>query len=155
MHQKRRWIVSAVRGPEDLAKLLTDYTWTLCSGFAVAGHSHEPPPPAMRITSMPVDPLAPDWGERLNRLKPQDLYGQEGIAFTHGIVAEILACLPDGRTRNVSLYLNSPESRHIYLGPNDIAEFVDFHASEFTLYKRATEMGYLPTDPDTSPPNDV
>jgi hypothetical protein len=42
--------------------------------------------------------------------------------FTFGIVAEILTVLPDGRTRNVSLYLYDPERREIFLGPNGIPE---------------------------------
>src|SRR5438105_3847559 len=38
MHAHRRWGVSAVRSPEDLAHLLTQQTWTLCTGFFVEGH---------------------------------------------------------------------------------------------------------------------
>jgi hypothetical protein len=64
--------------------------------------------------------------------------------FTFGIVAEILRVLPDGRTRNVSLYLYDAEREEIFLGPNGIPEFVDFHCSEIELYKRATDMGYSP-----------
>ena len=64
--------------------------------------------------------------------------------FTFGIVAEILTVLPDGRTRNVSLYLYDPGRKEIFLGPNGIPEFVDFHCSEIELYKRATDMGYTP-----------
>src|SRR5262249_26316220 len=64
--------------------------------------------------------------------------------FGFGIVAEILTVLPDGRTRNVSLYLYDPERKEIFLGPNGIPEFVDFHCSEIELYKRATDMGYCP-----------
>src|SRR5688572_19151568 len=67
--------------------------------------------------------------------------------FTFGIVAEILTVLPDSTTRNVSLYLYNPERRTIYLGPNGIPEFVDFHTSEIELYKRATEPGYSPLVP--------
>jgi hypothetical protein len=52
--------------------------------------------------------------------------------------------LPDGRTRNVSLYLYDPERAEIYLGPNGVTEFVDCHCSEFELYKRADEQGYAP-----------
>jgi hypothetical protein len=44
--------------------------------------------------------------------------------FRFGIVAEILTVLPDGRTRNVSLYLYDPERKEIFLGPNSIPEFV-------------------------------
>jgi predicted phage gp36 major capsid-like protein len=32
-----------------------------------------PREPLRRITSMPVDPCADDWAERLNRLRPEDL----------------------------------------------------------------------------------
>lgn len=38
MHEKRRWCVSTVATPEELARMLTERTWTLCSGFTVAGH---------------------------------------------------------------------------------------------------------------------
>jgi len=38
MHKNRRWCVSTVATPEDLARMLTQQTWTLCSGFVVAGH---------------------------------------------------------------------------------------------------------------------
>jgi hypothetical protein len=64
--------------------------------------------------------------------------------FRFGIVAEILQLLPDGRVRNVSLYLYDPVRKEIFLGPNSIPEFVDCHCSEFELYKRATDMGYTP-----------
>ena len=64
--------------------------------------------------------------------------------FTFGIVAEILTVLPDGRTRNVSVYLYDPGRKEIFLGPNGTPEFVDFHCSEVELYKRATDMGYTP-----------
>ena len=64
--------------------------------------------------------------------------------FGFGIVAEILTVLPDGRTRNVSLYLYDPERKEIFLGPNGVPEFVDCHCSEIELYKRATDMGYCP-----------
>lgn len=38
MHEKRRWCVSTIATPEELARMLTERTWTLCSGFTVAGH---------------------------------------------------------------------------------------------------------------------
>jgi hypothetical protein len=64
--------------------------------------------------------------------------------FGFGIVAEILTVLPNGGVRNVSLYLYDPERRELFMGPNNIPEFVDHHGSEFELYKRATDMGYTP-----------
>src|SRR5947209_8470312 len=38
MHGKRRWCVSTVASPEELAEKLTGHTWTLCTGFCVTGH---------------------------------------------------------------------------------------------------------------------
>ena len=64
--------------------------------------------------------------------------------FGYGIVAEILTVLPDGRVRNVSLYLYDPGRRELFMGPHDVPEFVDCHGSEYMLYKRAADMGYTP-----------
>lgn len=69
---------------------------------------------------------------------------EPGGPYSFGIVAEILTVLPDRRTRNISLHLYDPKARRIFLGPNSIPEYVDFHTSEFKLYKRATEQGYVP-----------
>ena len=38
MHTKRRWVLGTVASIEDLAQMLTQTTWTLCSGFYVEGH---------------------------------------------------------------------------------------------------------------------
>src|SRR5687768_9398024 len=38
MHANRRWCIGTVATPEELARMLTDQTWTLCSGFRIAGH---------------------------------------------------------------------------------------------------------------------
>jgi len=104
-----------------------------------AGESSERPPAHVEL------------GDIVQLYKPyhpvRGLDRQRG-PFGFGIVAEILSTLPDGRTRNVSLYLYDPDRREIFMGPNGIPEFVDCHCSEFRLYKRATEMGYLPTDPE-------
>ncbi len=40
MHERRRWCVSPVATPQDLAHMLTGRTWTLCSGFCVQGHDN-------------------------------------------------------------------------------------------------------------------
>ena len=39
LHTRRRWSLSEVPDSRTLAKMLTKYTWTACSGFVVAGHS--------------------------------------------------------------------------------------------------------------------
>ncbi len=46
--------------------------------------------------------------------------------FGFGIVAEILTVLPNGRVRNVSLYLYDPARREIFLGPNGIPELCGY-----------------------------
>lgn len=38
MHSQRKWCVSKVSTPEELARKLTESTWTLCTAFQVAGH---------------------------------------------------------------------------------------------------------------------
>src|SRR6266496_1946531 len=38
MHRDRRWSVAPVTSAEDLARMLTERTWTLCAGFYVEGH---------------------------------------------------------------------------------------------------------------------
>ena len=38
MHSKRVWHLSEIPSAEELARMLTEQTWTLCSGFYVAGH---------------------------------------------------------------------------------------------------------------------
>lgn len=38
MHTKRRWVVSPVATAQELAAMLTQRTWTLCSGFYVETH---------------------------------------------------------------------------------------------------------------------
>ncbi len=39
MHPLRRFCISPVASAEELAQMLTGPTWTLCSGFYVAGHA--------------------------------------------------------------------------------------------------------------------
>src|SRR5262249_10484035 len=38
MHARRRFCVSPVASAEELARMLTERTWCLCSGFFVQGH---------------------------------------------------------------------------------------------------------------------
>src|SRR5436190_11519318 len=38
LHRTRRWCVGPAASPEDLARRLTERTWTLCTGFYVEGH---------------------------------------------------------------------------------------------------------------------
>src|SRR4051794_4593447 len=38
MHTKRRWTVGPAESAADLARKLTETTWTRCAGFFVLGH---------------------------------------------------------------------------------------------------------------------
>ncbi len=37
-HQNRRWVVTPVESAENLAKMLTETSWCLCSGFELEGY---------------------------------------------------------------------------------------------------------------------
>lgn len=37
-HSARRWVVTPVNSAEDLARMLTEQTWCLCSGFELQGY---------------------------------------------------------------------------------------------------------------------
>jgi hypothetical protein len=65
------------------------------------------------------------------RLKKPFVYkiGRQKVPFTFGIVAEIVAVLPDGRPRNVALYLYDPERKEVSIGPDGIPDFIDVHCS--------------------------
>jgi hypothetical protein len=67
--------------------------------------------------------------------------------FGFGIVAEILTVLPDGRTRNVSLYLYDPERKEIFLGPNGIPELCGcLHNSGNAGYSVMSGRARLPSE---------
>lgn len=51
-----------------LDEIREEFVWALRN----PEHFHAPTP-ICRVTSMPSDPCAKDWGERLNRFTPQDL----------------------------------------------------------------------------------
>ena len=38
MFKRRRWGVGPIASAEELARKLTESTWTLCTGFYVVGH---------------------------------------------------------------------------------------------------------------------
>ena len=38
MHKRRRWMITRAKTPEQLARDLTEQTWTLCTGFAFQGY---------------------------------------------------------------------------------------------------------------------
>ena len=38
LHTRRRWAITDVTSADELARLLTEHTWTLCTGFAFRGY---------------------------------------------------------------------------------------------------------------------
>jgi hypothetical protein len=54
-------------------RLQDDFAWALNNDSLRCGRSHCESVIPMHITSMPRDPLAPDWPERINRFRPENL----------------------------------------------------------------------------------
>lgn len=54
-----------------LDEVREEFQWAVRNGQLVS------PPSITHVTSMPRDPCAPDWAERLNRLTPEDLPAAE------------------------------------------------------------------------------
>lgn len=76
MHAKRRWCLSSVESPQALAKMLTERTWTLCSGFFVAGH-----PDYLFLNDATIEDGAGEYG--IVRRLPDGTFRQiESITFS-------------------------------------------------------------------------
>jgi hypothetical protein len=66
--------VEILRGVID--RLQDDFAWALNNdAFRGSAFRQERSPP-FHITSMPLDPLAPDWHEQVNRFRPEDIDGE-------------------------------------------------------------------------------
>lgn len=62
--------VEMLRGIVD--RLQDDFAWALNNDAFGRDNPYREPGPPMHITSMPLDPLATDWHERVNRFRPED-----------------------------------------------------------------------------------
>jgi hypothetical protein len=62
--------------------------------------------------------------------------------FKWGIIVEHVGRNWFGAPK-VSLHLYDDEGR-LFMGPNNIPQYVDFCADEFKVWKAATELGYVP-----------
>lgn len=77
--------------------------------------------------------------------------------YGYGVVVEITSRTRHGHPRNVSLHLYDDEGQ-LYIEPLYVAKglmvpsYVDFHVSELTWYRRASDQGYhtIPNPPDWS-----
>ena len=76
MHTKRRWVLSPVATIEELATMLTQRTWTLCSGFYVEGH-----PDTIFLNDATHEDGAAEFGA-VRTLRPSDWLQVESITFS-------------------------------------------------------------------------
>src|SRR5437773_11660783 len=72
--------VEILRGIID--RLRDDFTWALNNDAFGREDLHRESGPPLHITSMPLDPLAPDWHERVNRFRPEDI-SNAGVGDGH------------------------------------------------------------------------
>jgi len=62
---------------EIVDRLQDDLAWALNNDVFRREHHHREPVPPMQLISMPLDPRAPDWNERINRIRPEDLIDED------------------------------------------------------------------------------
>src|SRR5438105_853037 len=67
--------VEILRGIVD--RLQDDFAWALNNDAFRREDIHRESVMPLHLTSMPLDPLAPDWHERVNRFRPEDLAEDE------------------------------------------------------------------------------
>ncbi|MCI0541279.1 MAG: hypothetical protein L0Z50_39265 [Verrucomicrobiales bacterium] len=110
MMHKRRWCVSTVATPQELARMLTERTWTLCSGFIVQGH-----PDVLFVNDATHEDGAGEWG--VVRRIDSKLVQVESITMSWAsyeqalqYIEDALAGKMDGNdfARPVTLHLDTP-----------------------------------------------
>lgn len=64
--------------------------------------------------------------------------------FTHGIIVQVISHDHLGEVTNVSLHLYDPKRCCLYVEPEygEVPRYVDFHISELSPLRRATDPGY-------------
>lgn len=85
LHTKRRWGVGPACSPEDLACKLTERTWTLCTGFYVAGH-----PDYLFLNDATHEDGAGEWAVIKGGLGAQTHLQVESITFSWCEAAQAL-----------------------------------------------------------------
>src|SRR5688572_24213327 len=76
MHAHRVFCVSPVASAEELARMLTERTWTLCSGFYVQGHTY------LFLNDSTHEDGAGEWGIILGGLGAERHVQIESITFS-------------------------------------------------------------------------
>ena len=111
-HKRRTWCIHVVQSPEQLAEMLTQQTWTLCSGFAVAGHEDY-----LFLNDATHEDGAGEYAIIKGGLCAERRYQIESITFSWCTTAEaleyILAALRgeyDGEAREVTVSVQSVET---------------------------------------------
>ncbi len=78
MHRKKRWILSSIPTAEELARMLTESTWILCSTFFVEGQ-----PDYLFLNDSTHEDGAGEWAI-LRRLAHDRFQQIESITFSWG-----------------------------------------------------------------------
>lgn len=88
MYKNRRWCVSTVATPQELAEMLTGRTWCLCSGFTIQGH-----PRYLFLNDSTHEDGAGEWG--VLKVNGSTHIQIESITFSWCRPAEALVCIED------------------------------------------------------------
>lgn len=111
MMHKRRWCLSPVATAQELARMLTERTWTLCSGFYIQGH-----PDVLFLNDATCEDGAGEYG--VIRLIGTQHVQVESITMSWCSVEKALRYIEDALTgkmdgndfaRPVTLRLDTPE----------------------------------------------
>jgi hypothetical protein len=112
MHSRRRFSVSQVSTAEELAHMLSERTWTLCSGFYVAGHEEY-----LFLNDATHEDGAGEYGVIKGKVGPEPVVQLESITFSWctpakalGYIRMALAGQMDGTDlrRTMTLRLETP-----------------------------------------------
>ena len=76
--------VEILRGIID--RLQDDFAWALNNDVFRHENMRGDPVVPLHVTSMPLDPLASDWAERVNRFLPEDITDEEDDPRASGLV---------------------------------------------------------------------
>ena len=111
-HKHRTWSIHVVQSADQLAEMLTQQTWTLCSGFAVAGHEDY-----LFLNDATHEDGAAEYAIIKGGLRAAHRFQIESITFSWCTTAEALAYVLaalrdeyDAEAKEVSVSVQSVES---------------------------------------------
>lgn len=89
-HKHRTWAIHRVESAEILAEMLTTRTWTLCSGFVIAGHEEY-----LFLNDATHEDGACEYGVIRGGLSAERRHQIESITFSWCSTAEAMAYIQD------------------------------------------------------------